>query len=160
MGEDNDEIGSQVTNSVLGLGGAEGFQGERGALFNARPDRGNGIAEKISQINTRYDDTVLERELEWQAKAKGNNQLATAFKEQAISQNSFRAFAFMKGKSPAVHMVHSIGQFFGLSGLAVDVQGKCIGFIGDRGNGKYPVPIINHSPAKQRVGMDKRPIPE
>jgi hypothetical protein len=33
-------------------------------------------------------------------------------------------------------------QFFGLSGLAVDIQGKCIGFIGDRGNGKYPVPII------------------
>jgi hypothetical protein len=48
----------------------------------------------------------------------------------------------MKGKSPAVHMVHSIGQLFGLSGLAADVQGKCIGFIGDRGNGKYPVPII------------------
>jgi hypothetical protein len=142
MGEDNDEIRSQVTNSVLGLGRAEGIQGEWGVHFNARTDRGGGIAAKISQIKTRYDDTLLERELEWQAKAKGNNQLANALKEQTISQNSFRAFAFMKGKSPAVHMVHSIGQFFGLSGLAVDVQGKCIGFIGDRGNGKYPVPII------------------
>jgi len=41
-------------------------------------------------------------------------------------------------------MVQSIGQFFGLLGLAVDVQGKCIGFIGigNRGNGKYPIPII------------------
>jgi hypothetical protein len=58
-----------------------------------------------------------------------------AFKESTISQNSFRDFAFMKGKSPAVNVVHSIGQFFGLLGLAVDVQGKFIGFIGDRGNG-------------------------
>lgn len=143
MGGDNDEIRSQVTNSVLGLGGAEGIQWERGANFNARTaPLGGGISAKISQIKTRYDDALVERELEWQAKVKGNNQLTNAFKEQTISQNSFRAFAFMKGKSPAVHMVHSIGQFFGLSGLAVDVQGKCIGFVGDRGNGKYPVPII------------------
>ena len=41
----------------------------------------------------------MERELDWQAKVKGNTQLTTAFKEQTISQNSFRAFAFafMKG---------------------------------------------------------------
>ncbi len=41
--------------------------------------------------------------------------------------STFCAFAFMKGKSPAVHMAHSVGQFFGMSGLAVDVQGKLIG---------------------------------
>ena len=52
------------------------------------------------------------------------------FKDQAISQNTFRAVAIMNGKSPAVHMVHSVGQIFGLSGLAVNVQGKCIGVIG------------------------------
>ncbi len=68
MGEDNDEIGSQVTNSVLGLGGAEGSQGERGVHFNARTDRGaGGIAAKISHIKTRYNNTLMERELEWQA---------------------------------------------------------------------------------------------
>jgi hypothetical protein len=54
----------------------------------------------------------------------------------------FRTFAFMKGKSPVVHMAHSIGQFFGMSGLALDVQGKVIGFIGDRGNGRYPFPFL------------------
>ncbi len=48
----------------------------------------------------------------------------------------------MKDKSPVVHMAHSIGQFFGMSGLAVDVKGKYIGFIGDRGNGRYPVPFL------------------
>jgi hypothetical protein len=142
MGLDNDDGHSQVTNSILGLGGAEGNQGERGVNSNGRAATGGGIAAKIATIKTRNDDALVERELEWQAKVKGNNQLAAAFKQQTINQNLFRAFAFMKGKSPAVHMVHSIGQFFGLSGLAVNVQGKCIGFIGDRGNGKYPVPII------------------
>ena len=41
-----------------------------------------------------------------------------------------------------VHMAHSIGQFFGMSGLALDVQGKHIGFIGDRVSGRHPVPFI------------------
>jgi len=65
-----------------------------------------------------------------------------AFKDQAISQNTFRAVAIMNGKSPAVHMVHSVGQIFGLSGLAVNVQGKCIGVIGDSGNRCHPIPFI------------------
>ncbi len=39
-------------------------------------------------------------------------------------------------------MAHSIGQFFGMSGLALDVQGKHIGFIGDRVSGQHPVPFI------------------
>ncbi len=38
-------------------------------------------------------------------------------------------------------MAHSVGTFFGMSGLATNVQGN-IGFIGDRGNGQYLVPFI------------------
>ncbi len=34
------------------------------------------------------------------------------------------------------------GNIFGMSGLVTDIQGKYIGFIGDRGNGQYPVPFI------------------
>ena len=41
-----------------------------------------------------------------------------------------------------VHMTHSIGHFFGMSGLVVDVQGKYIGFIEDRGNSIYPIPFL------------------
>ncbi len=48
----------------------------------------------------------------------------------------------MKGKLPVVHMAHSVGTFFGMSGLATDVQGKYIGFIGDWGNGRYPIPFM------------------
>jgi hypothetical protein len=48
----------------------------------------------------------------------------------------------MKGASPVIHVAHSIGSFFGLSGLATDVQGKQIAFIGDRIQGRQPTPFI------------------
>ncbi len=85
---------------------------------------------------------TIERELEWQGRVEGDAAKCTAFKDQCLIQPTFRAFAFMKGKSPVVHMAHSIGQFFGMSGLALKVQGKQIGFIGDQGNGRCPVPFI------------------
>jgi hypothetical protein len=48
----------------------------------------------------------------------------------------------MKGKSPAIHMAHSVGAFYGLSGMATNVQGKQIAFVGDRGQGRQPIPFI------------------
>ncbi len=48
----------------------------------------------------------------------------------------------MKGKSPVVRMAHLVGTFFGISGLATDMQGTHIAFVGDRGNRRYPVPFI------------------
>jgi hypothetical protein len=48
----------------------------------------------------------------------------------------------MKGKLPVAHMAHLVGTFFGMSGLATEVQGKYIGFNGDQGNGGYPIPFI------------------
>ena len=65
-----------------------------------------------------------------------------AFKDQVLNQQAFRAFAFMRGKSPVIHMAHLVGAFYGLSGMATDVQGKQIAFIGDRGQGRQPIPFI------------------
>jgi hypothetical protein len=146
---DPDEIRSQITGPGLG-GGDQGTIGGGGVHFYmpdvgqqpARTAPGGDIAERINQITNCQDDALIERELDWQGRIKGNYQKSIAFKDQAISQNTFQPFAFMKGKSPAVHMVHSVGQNFGLSGLTVNLQGKCIGFIGDRGNGCHPIPFI------------------
>jgi hypothetical protein len=150
---DNDDVCSQVTNSVLGLGGAEGNLGERVVNPNGRAAAGGEIAAKIATIKTRNDDALVERELEWQAKVKGNNQLAAAFKEQTINQNSFRAFAFMKGKSPAVHMVHSIGPFFWTLGPCRRRPGEIHRV--HRRQGQWKVPSPNHPTTKKRVVMDK-----
>jgi hypothetical protein len=85
---------------------------------------------------------TIERELNWQSRVEGDAAKVTAFKEQVMNQHAFRAFAFMKGKSPAIHMAHSIGAFYGLSGMAIEVQGKEIAFVGNRINGCEPIPFI------------------
>jgi hypothetical protein len=103
---------------------------------------GVGLARAFADVTQRQNDTTLERELEWQARVGGDAAKVTTFKEQVLNQQALRAFTFMKGKSPAIHMAHSIGSFFGLSGLASDVQGKQIAFVGDRMQGRQPIPFI------------------
>ncbi len=73
-------------------------------------------------------DTIIKSELDWQGSIECDNTKSTAFRNQALNQITFRAFTFMKGKSHVVHIAHSVGQFFGMSGLALDVQGNYIGF--------------------------------
>ena len=65
-----------------------------------------------------------------------------AFKDQVLNQQVLHDFAFMKGKLPVVHLAHSIGAFFGLSGIAMDVQGKQIAFVRDRNHCQQPIPFI------------------
>jgi hypothetical protein len=103
---------------------------------------GGGITAWIQAATSRHDSATIKRELNWQARVEGNVGKSIAFHNQALIQQVFRTFAFMKGKLPVVHMAHSVGTFFGMSGLSTDVQGKYIGFIGDRGNGRYLVPFI------------------
>ena len=93
-------------------------------------------------LTNRQDDAVIGRELDWQSRVEGDQAKSIAFRDQTVNKTTFRAFTFMKGKSPLVHMAHAVGQCFSMSGLATEVQGKYIGFIGDRGNGRYPVPFI------------------
>jgi hypothetical protein len=137
-----------VQSNVSLAGGYDqqgGGQGETGDAPDHRPQAlrmGGGLARAIAEITQRQNDATLERELEWQARVGGDAVKVTAFKEHVLNQQALRAFAFMKGKSPAIHMAHSIGSFFGLSGLASDVQGKQIAFVGDRAQGRQPIPFI------------------
>jgi hypothetical protein len=96
----------------------------------------------IRGASRRHSDNTIKQELEWQARVGGDYTKTAAFKDQVLNQQGFRAFAFMKGKLPAIHMAHSVGAFYGLSGMATDVQGKQIAFVGDRGYGQQPTPFI------------------
>jgi hypothetical protein len=104
--------------------------------------RGGGVARALNAALRRMIDATIEQELDWQAHVGGNVAKVTAFREQVLNQHIFRAFAFMKGKSPVIHMAHSVGAFYGLSGMALDVQGKQIAFVGERINGRQPIPFI------------------
>ncbi len=57
---------------------------------------------------------------------------------------------------PVVHMAHLVGNFFGMSGLVMDMQGKHIAFVGDHSNGCYLVQFV--LPPQKRLGMDKGKI--
>ena len=103
---------------------------------------GGAIAARIKRITKCQEDETIRHELDWQSKVEEDQAKSNAFCNQVVNQTTLQAFAFMKGKSPVVHMPHSVGQFFGMSGLVTEVQGKYIGHIGDRGNGRYPVPFI------------------
>ncbi len=146
----------------MGGGGNQGTVQDKGQPHNeqgqgAHQGPGVAIPARLKTITNHYEDTVIGRELDWQSRVEGDQTKGNAFCDQAVNQTTFRAFAFMKGHSPVVHMAHSIGQFFGMSGLAAEVQGKYIGFIGDQGNGQYPVLFI--PPPTKRVGMVANQVP-
>ncbi len=79
---------------------------------------------RIQAATSRLDDATIKRELDWQGRVEGKAGKCNSFRHQALNQQGFSAFAFMKGKPLVVHMAHSVGTFFGMSGLATDVQGK------------------------------------
>jgi hypothetical protein len=72
----------------------------------------------------------------------GDATKATTFCDQVLNQQAFRAFAFMKGKLPAVHMAHSVGTFYGMSDMATGMQGKQIALVGNQGSGRQPIPFV------------------
>ena len=83
------------------------------------------------------------RELAWQREVKGDAAKVTAFKAQVVGLQTFRAFAFMKPKSPLMHFAHSVGQYYGFSGLSPELQDRHIAFVGDRtADGGAPMPVV------------------
>jgi hypothetical protein len=140
----NNAIDIQSNISLGEAGDGQRGQGEREdpAQQPTNETRGGGISMVLNAAVQKMTTATIERELDWQSRVEGDAAKVTAFKEQVMNQHAFRAFAFMKGKSPAIHMAHSIGAFYGLSGMAIEVQGKQIAFVGDRINGRQPIPFI------------------
>ncbi len=131
--------------SNLSIGAGDFNQGPVRGGQGQQPVRmapGGGITARIQAAASCLDDATIERELNWQGRVEGEAEKCNSFRDQALNQQGFRAFAFMKGELPVVHMAHSVGTFFGMSGLATDIQGKQIGFVRDQGNGCHPIPSI------------------
>ncbi len=132
------------SNISLGEGFNQWGWGEVGVPDQPLADDtpGGGIMAQIKRASTRTSDATIERELNWQARVGGDATKATTLRDQVLNQQDFRAFAFMKGKLPAVHMAYAVGAFYGMSGMATNMQGKQIAFVGDRGSSRQPIPFI------------------
>jgi hypothetical protein len=61
---------------------------------------GGAIAVHLGKIKNRQEDAVIGRELDWQGRVEGDQAKSIAFRDQAVNQTTFRAFTFMKGRSP------------------------------------------------------------
>ncbi len=59
---------------------------------------GGGITARIQAATSRDDDATIERELNWQARVEDDAGKSIPFHDQALKQQVFCAFAFMKGK--------------------------------------------------------------
>jgi hypothetical protein len=93
----NDDALNIQSNLSMGggfdQGGVGGGQGQQ--LVRNTP--GGGIMARIQAATSHRDNATIERELDWQARVEGDGYKEDAFCNQALGQQAFRAFAFMKG---------------------------------------------------------------
>ena len=78
--------------------------------------------------------------LAWQREVGGDTTKQKAFQREALQQNDLTVFAFMRGHSPFIHLLHSASTFAALGG-DVDYKGQDIGFIGDQSPSQSPLPV-------------------
>lgn len=160
--EEDEEEGSDNGGGVTNPGDeAQAGGGNTTGVATATHANNNGGGEDsgIVQGLTQHGgvsraDAHVQRELSWQRDVKGDTTKVTAFKMQVVGLQNFRAFLYMKPKSPLVQMAHSIGQYYGFSGLAPELQDRHIAFIGDRtadGGGAY----AGITPGQEGVGLDE-----
>ena len=72
----------------------------------------------------------------------GDPNKVTNFKEVVGGLQDFRVFLFMKPGSAYVTVMHSPMKFFAISDATQHLQGRYIGFIGDRTTTKDPTAIV------------------
>ena len=101
-------------------------------------DRRGQSQHDSRQLQNHHEDTVIGRELNWQSRVEGDQAKGNAFCNQEVNQTTCRAFAFMKGHSPVVHMAHLIGQFFGMLGLAAKSRANTSGLLGTKATANTP----------------------
>jgi hypothetical protein len=116
-------LGTAVETVGMALdGGGEGMGlgGNGGTAAPANPNhQRNGddgidgvLVREFEKLINRDMDNTLVRELAWQWEVKGDKIKMEEFGEQAVGMQTFRAFAFVKGKLPVVHMGHTLRMFF------------------------------------------------
>ena len=84
----------------------------------------------------------IARDLKWQRDVDGNPQKTTQFKEVVGGLQDFRTYLFMKPGSAFVTVMHSPMKFVAISKATQHLQGRFIGFVGDRTPMKDPILIV------------------
>ncbi len=116
----------------------------QGAAMSAPPQRNppySGFDEAIKRWRIGTEASIL-RDLAWQREVDSNATKIGQFKEVVGGLQDFRTYAFIKPGSAFVRVVHSIMKYVAISELTQHLQGRLIGFVGDRTATKEPTAII------------------
>jgi hypothetical protein len=91
-----------------------------------------GIGDEISQTT----------ELRWQQGVGGDRTKADQFREVVGALQAFRTYLFIKPGSAFCTVIHSPLKFVAISEATQQLQGRIIGFVGDRTLTKEPMPVL------------------
>ena len=86
--------------------------------------------------------TTIPQELNWQQLVEGEPTKINQWKDIMGSIQDFKAYLFVKPGSCFVTVVHSPMKFAAISAATLHLQGRVIGFVGDRTATRKPSPIF------------------
>jgi hypothetical protein len=85
---------------------------------------------------------TMTQELAWQRSVGGETNKISQWKEVIGSLQEFKAYIFVKQGSCYVTVLHSPMKFAVISAVTQHLQGRIIGFVGDRTITRKPTPIL------------------
>ena len=101
----------------------------------------SGMATAIRKGGHGTPATMIQ-ELAWQRSVGGETNKITQWKEVMGSLQEFKAYLFVKQGSCYVTVLHSPMKFAAINAATQHLQGRIIGFVGDRTVTREPTPIL------------------
>jgi hypothetical protein len=96
-------------------------------------EQDSGFHQMLERLKGRLDDDVIiKQELDWQQDVKTDQTKASAFKEKARTLQSFAAFLIIRPQSAYLTCIHSAHVYYSSAAAPSELDGKLIGFFGDR----------------------------
>jgi hypothetical protein len=100
---------------------------------------GVGAAIRKSGLGTKM---TITQDLAWQQSVKGDPTKINQWKEVMGSIQDFKAYLFIRQESGFATVMHSPLKFAAISVATQHLQGRIIGFVGDRTATREPTPIL------------------
>jgi len=118
----------------------------RGVRFKWPPATGpikpySGFDEALKRWGPSGDITAT-RDLKWQRDVNGDMQKIKQFQEVVGGLQDFWTYLLMKPGSAFVTILHSPMKFVAISEATQHLQGRYVGFVGDRTATKDPTPVV------------------
>ncbi len=133
-------------------------RGESTALAKgAEPLQYLGFDNAIKKWGTGTEVSIA-RDLKWQRDMDGDPQKTAQFKEVVGGLQDLRTYLYMKPGSAFVTVLHSRMNFVAISEVTQHLQGRYIGFVGDRTISKDPILIVLPN-RKHGAGKQKQCLP-